>query len=146
MFLLPSTSPFADDIGSPTHPHPACTMRRDLYRGKLLTWPVTLGIALVFTGAAAGQDKKAKPDLAPGYKKLKIEGFTVFVSDESHGHLDDPAYKLTPRQALQLELKTITDLFKTHSVKLLRGVLIWVEWNHVLRQQDGKPPPSLEAM
>jgi uncharacterized protein (TIGR03066 family) len=93
---------------------------------------------------SAAQDKApeeqagGKYKAIPGYKRMKIEGFTVLVSDDANGHLDDPHYKFTPQQALQLELKTITELFKVHSVKLLRRVLIWVEWNHMLKDANGR--------
>jgi hypothetical protein len=73
--------------------------------------------------------KKLLAGPVPGYKHRSIEGFDVFLSSKVLEHADDADYKRKPLDVLELELNTITRSLPPNTVRLLRGIVIWVEWD-----------------
>jgi hypothetical protein len=73
--------------------------------------------------------KKLLAGLIPGYKHQKIEGFDVLLSNKVLEHADDPAFKRKPLAVLELELNTITRSLTPREVKVLHGIIVWVEWD-----------------
>jgi hypothetical protein len=82
------------------------------------------------TDAAKQPDKKkilAGP--IPGYKHRNIEGFDVLLHAKVLEHENDAAFKRKPLDVLELELNTITRALPPRTVKVLHGIVIWVEWD-----------------
>jgi hypothetical protein len=76
----------------------------------------------------------ADPDHAlgrsvPGYHRRVIEGFTVLLDPAALAHNDDPAYKRSPLDVLELELGTIARVLPRRDVLKLQGLLVFVEWD-----------------
>jgi hypothetical protein len=102
-------------------------------------------------GASAGADKTtpAKPSGAgraiqvPGYKTQTIEGFTVLISSETLKNADNSSYERKPLEVLALELKTLTGLMPERTLKVLRTVPIWVEWDEQLKMSNGRDGVAL---
>src|SRR4051794_23428591 len=64
----------------------------------------------------------------PGYKKQVIHGFTLLVDDETYRNNSDKKWKRKPLDVLELELGTIVRRLPDRTVKVLRKLLIWVQW------------------
>ena len=77
----------------------------------------------------APDKKKLLAGPIPGYKHRNIEGFDVFLHTKVLEHADDAKFKRKPLDVLELELNTITRSLPPSSVRLLRGILVWVEWD-----------------
>lgn len=107
-------------------------------------------VVVLFGGLAVGEaaaQPAAKPKSAaaqsptptiPGYQVRTIEGFNVLVSDETMRHQETDEFKRKPLDVLDFELKTITTLMHADAVKVLRGLLIWVEWDESLSTGTGR--------
>lgn len=97
-----------------------------------------------FVGTVAAQQsaksngaKQPTPTI-PGYQVHTIEGFNVLVSDETMRHQAADEFERKPLDVLDFELKTITTLMHADAVKVLRGLLIWVEWDESLSTSTGR--------
>jgi hypothetical protein len=75
----------------------------------------------------AAEGPKAKVTL-PGYKKVKVQGFTLMVNNAVFEHDDNDQWQRKPREVLELELGTIVDKLPDDYVKILQRIIIWVEW------------------
>jgi len=73
--------------------------------------------------------KKLLSGPVPGYAHRNIEGFDVLIHGEVLGHANDAAYKRKPLDVLELELNTITRALPPRTVNVLRGIVIWVDWD-----------------
>jgi len=82
--------------------------------------------------------KKLLSGPVPGYKHRNIEGFDVFLQSKVLEHADDANFKRKPLDVLELELNTITRSLPPNTVRLLRGILIWVEWDDTDDPDYGK--------
>jgi hypothetical protein len=104
--------------------------------GRWLLAPLTL---LLLIGAASGDDKpkadkpaekpKTSPYKFPGYTTMMMEGFTLFVSDETKSHGEDEKYTRKPMQVVELELQGIVRVMPPKMLKILRTVKVFVEWD-----------------
>ncbi|MFL5243575.1 MAG: hypothetical protein ACJ8FY_15830 [Gemmataceae bacterium] len=97
--------------------------------------------AALFLGAIALADPpektKGKPaDPLAGYKKRKIEGFTVLISDKVFEANVDK-YERKPLEVLELELRRIVNLMSPRAVKALQNVAVWVEWDEIDKKSPG---------
>jgi hypothetical protein len=108
-------------------------MRRSLFPAALLA--VGLGLLLPPSPAAARpkdeEKTRGKPrSLAafPGYKRQRIQGFTLLISNAVYRANEDERWKRKPLDVLDLELGTIARRLPEAGVNLLRRLLIWVEW------------------
>jgi hypothetical protein len=91
------------------------------------------------TPKQTGPDKKKLlSGPVPGYKHRNIEGFDVFLHGKVLEHADDQEFKRKPLDVLELELNTITRSLPPNTVRLLRGILIWVEWDDTENQYYDK--------
>jgi hypothetical protein len=81
------------------------------------------------TAKPAVDKKKLLSGPVPGYKHRNIEGFDVFLQAKVLEHAEDADFKRKPLDVLELELNTITRSLPPNTVRLLRGILIWVEWD-----------------
>ncbi len=86
--------------------------------------------------AAKPPENKAATEPVPGYKRKMIEGFNVLVNNEV---LEQNAekYKRPPMRVLELELKTIVRIMRPEAVKVLRNLVIWVEWDEHIDLKNG---------
>src|SRR5262245_17896967 len=81
-----------------------------------------------------------KPIKLAGYTTEMIEGFTVFVSDESKRNFDDPKFKRKPMEVLELELKGICRVMPPKMLKILQTVKVFAEWEDPeSKPKDGRP-------
>src|SRR5262245_55982273 len=81
-------------------------------------------------GAKSDPDKKKiLSGPIPGYKHRSIEGFDVLLHSKVLEHSDDAQFKRKPLDVLELELNTITHVMQPWQVKVLRGIVSWVEWD-----------------
>jgi hypothetical protein len=88
-----------------------------------------LGLLIAGSHAPAQSKKGAKtPPAPPGYKCEKIQGFTLFVNKEVYENNDDKRWRRKPLDVLDLELGTIQRRLPDHALKVLRKILIWIEW------------------
>ena len=87
---------------------------------------------------ATANKQAPQPDAIPGYKILNIEGFTVVVSDETMKNQESSTYERKPLEVLELEFKAVTRLLKPEAVNVLRGLLIWVEWEEKHAMANGR--------
>jgi len=71
------------------------------------------------------------------YKKRIIHGFTCFVSEEVIRHNDDGLVGDGPLDILEQQLRMITESVPAKTVRVLRDVAIWVQWD----DPDPDPPP-----
>jgi hypothetical protein len=75
-----------------------------------------------------------------GYTTVMVQGFTVFVSDESKSHEDDEKYQRKPMEVLELELKGIARVMPPKMLKILQTVKVFAEWEDPeSKPKDGKP-------
>jgi hypothetical protein len=88
--------------------------------------------------AQSPEKTKGQPanDPLAGYKKRKIEGFTVLISDKVFEANVDK-YERKPLDVLELELKKIVDLMSPRAIKALQNVAVWVEWNEIDKNSPG---------
>jgi hypothetical protein len=104
-----------------------------------ITKSLTLLTLLVWVGVGATQTvdktKNRSADPFAGYKKRKIEGFTVILNDKVL-EADVTKFERKPLDVLELELKRIVAIMTPRAVKALQNVAIWVEWDDV----DKKSP------
>jgi len=115
---------------------------------RLSLFVLLLLIATISAATAQTKTPPAKPDPAnpkfapgtvpPGYSAKVIEGFTIFISDETLKNDADSKLERKPLQALELELQTVVKLLPDNAVKALRNVLIWVDWDKVVASASGR--------
>jgi len=79
-------------------------------------------------GKSAADKKKALANPIPGYERRVIEGFDVLLGKEVLENNDSAKFKRKPADVLELELNTICRSLPPRTVKLLRTIVIWVEW------------------
>jgi hypothetical protein len=81
---------------------------------------------------------KVDLDNIPGYTKKIIQGFSVLIQDEVFANDEDPRWKRKPTDVLEHELRTIAQVLPERSLKVLRRLLVWVEWDDKLDPDAGK--------
>src|SRR5262249_20165181 len=91
---------------------------------RLLAALLCLGLPAAAQAAPAAAGK----DAYPGYERRTVQGFTVLLNDEVLKHDADPRWKRKPTDVLDLELRTICAVLPERTVRLLRRLVIWVEW------------------
>jgi hypothetical protein len=94
---------------------------------------LALGSSLMLGGPARAQSKNSigKPTAVPGipgYKKQKIQGFTLVINDAVYENNEDEKWQRKPIDVLDLELGTIAGKLQDKHVKALQRILIWIEW------------------
>lgn len=100
-------------------------------------------LALLLTSVlllpAAAQDKNKKKAVAdiPGYKVHTINGFTVVVSKDVLD-ADATEFKRKPLEAIELELKNVTDLMTGKAAETLRNIPVWAEWDERIVINNGR--------
>jgi hypothetical protein len=101
-------------------------------KSRLLLVPIAL---VLFAGFARADDtpktnkaKTSKYKFA-GYTTMSVEGFTLFVSDETKTHDEDEKYKRKPLEVVEIELKGIVRVMPPKMLKILRTVKVFVEWD-----------------
>ena len=103
---------------------------------------LTPAVLLAFAPAAIAQGKKSsdktKASAVRGYKRATIQGFTLMINEEVYKHNDDEEWKRKPREGLELEWTTIARKLPDRSVKALRGLVVWVEWEDKSDPDFGK--------
>ncbi len=82
-----------------------------------------------YTKRDAAYKKRLKMSRVPGYRARTIQGFHVFIASSVFAHNDDPEYDPKPLDVLEGELTTVSTVLPKRAVKVLRTVLIWVEWH-----------------
>src|SRR5262245_49258878 len=105
-------------------------------------WRLTFIVLALLTSPALADDKpksdkpaEKKPDKPkspykfPGYTTMVMEGFTLFVSDETKSHGEDEKYKRKPIEVIELELQGIVRVMPPKMIKILRTVKVFVEWD-----------------
>src|SRR5262245_7782162 len=108
-------------MSTPTPAHHGIEMFKHLVPLAALAF---LPITALSQGAGKDPPKKqpkalvSRDQVPAEYKILVIEGFTFIFGKESWAHKDDPAYKKTPLQVLEQELKTIVAALPTKSVDI----------------------------
>ena len=115
-----------------------------------LSRSVALVLAIAVAVPAYAQPKtdkepvpKLKAELVPGYTPKLVEGFTVLLSDETMQHLDDPKFKKKPVEVLAQEFKAITAAMPAKSIKILQGLLFFVEWDNRETLRNGRAGRAL---
>jgi hypothetical protein len=88
---------------------------------------------ILLTASVRGQTKdkpnKALTELVPGYKRHVIEGFNLLVSKEVMAQNEKGEHERKPLEVLELELKIISQIMTPSALRVLRRLVIWVEWN-----------------
>lgn len=98
---------------------------------------------------AAGQTpepKKKKDDAPAGYRKLTLEGFTLYYSNEVHKENLASKLKRTPLEALETELQLVDSVLKNlppEKLKKIKAVPIYVEWDEKLAMNNGRAGGAL---
>ena len=104
-------------------------------------WPVIVAVLLLPLVTIQADDKAngSKPppqaknngytDPPRGYKRQVMEGFVLWINDEVLKRNEESKLRRKPLEVLELELKTIVRIMKPEAVKILRNLLIWVEWD-----------------
>jgi hypothetical protein len=104
-------------------------------------WPVVVAVLLLPLVAISADDKTsaAKPPPQPknngftdpprGYKRQVMEGFVLWIHEDVLKHNEESTLRRKPLEVLELELKTIVRIMRPEAVKILRNLLIWVEWD-----------------
>jgi hypothetical protein len=72
---------------------------------------------------------KTSPYKFPGYTTMMVEGFTLFVSDETKLHAEDEKFTRKPMEVVELELQGIVRVMPPKMLKILRTVKVFVEWD-----------------
>lgn len=109
-----------------------------------MTTRLILAALLGFALGAAGQSpapKKKKDDVPAGYRKLVLEGFTLYYSDQVHQEDRASKLKRAPLEALETELQLVSAAFKNlpaDKLKKIKSVPIWVEWDEKLALGNGR--------
>src|SRR5262245_33054829 len=111
--------------------------------------PIVLVLLVALAGNAGGDDKssatkpaakppenKAATEPVPGYTRKMIEGFNVLVNNEVLEQ-NVEKYKRPPLKVLELELKTIVRIMRPEAVRILRNLVIWVEWDEHIDLKNG---------
>jgi hypothetical protein len=80
---------------------------------------------------------KAIPAI-PGYKKQSIHGFTLLIHDDVYMNNDNEKWKRKPIDVLEGELATVVRRLPDRTVKVLRNLLIWIEWHDKSDPDIGK--------
>jgi hypothetical protein len=65
----------------------------------------------------------------PGYRHVRMEGFDLLINREVFAHSGDAQYKRKPLDVLELELGTINRVVPPRIAKVLRKIVVWVEWD-----------------
>jgi len=97
--------------------------------------PVCCALMLLI-GPARADDKPVKPAKKPpaelkiaGYTIEHLEGFTLYVSEETKSHENDEQFERKPMDVLQLELAGIGRVMQPKMLKLLQTIKVFVEWD-----------------
>lgn len=121
---------------------PELTMRKS-YAIFLLLF-LSLALSLDLKAQPAGTKKAlVKPDSIPGYKTMKIDGFTLLVHDKVLDPRNSEMFKIKPLEVLEMELKMISGVLSPKPLALLRNILIWVEWDQKLAMGNGRQGNAL---
>jgi hypothetical protein len=64
----------------------------------------------------------------PGYEHRALEGFDLLINHEVLEHNQDTRYKRKPLDVLERELGTVNRALPPRALNVLRGIVIWVEW------------------
>jgi hypothetical protein len=75
--------------------------------------------------------------MVPGYQVHTIEGFKVLVNQATLD-ADVSQFERKPLDVLALELGMIAKMFPEKTLKLLRNLLIWVEWDEQTALANGR--------
>jgi hypothetical protein len=111
-------------------------------------WSTLIALFLVNPTFADDKPKDEKPKSASnkkliklqGYTTVMVQGFTVFVSDESKSHEDDAEFQRKPMDVLDLELRGIARVMPPRMLKILQTVKVFVEWQDPeSKPKDGGP-------
>ena len=81
---------------------------------------------------------KKEPEKIPGYKVRTIKGFQLIISNKVLEENDTSELERKPLDVLELELKTLARVMPPNALKLLRGILIWVEWDEEVKMPNGR--------
>jgi hypothetical protein len=87
---------------------------------------------------------KEKPEPVPGYKTVKVEGFTFLISHDALTR-DVATYDRKPMDVLELECKTLARILTPQAVNLLRRLSVWVEWDELVRRRANRPGVTVLA-
>jgi hypothetical protein len=93
--------------------------------------PCRLRACLVLFLSVAYATPAAAVDLSriPGYTLRRIQGFPVLINAEVLRHDNDPRWQRKPTEVLEHELRTVAHVLPERSVRVLRTLTIWVEWD-----------------
>ena len=83
---------------------------------------------------------KKPPVVVPGYVAYKIQGFTVYVSDETLA-VPEGKFERSPIDVLDGELGTVAAAMDKKSVDALRRLVIWAEWADAKEGETGRGTP-----
>jgi hypothetical protein len=98
---------------------------------RLVSAVLFLGCLPLVSGAEQPSPNKTPAENEPvaGYSRRVIQGFNVLVNHEVLEHENDARFKRKPIEVLELELRTIAQSLPERTVRMLRKLLIWVEWD-----------------
>jgi hypothetical protein len=94
--------------------------------------------------AQAPKKDKEKPDQVPGYKMVKVEGFTFLISQDALAR-DVSKYDRKPMDVLELECKTLAKILTPQALNLLRRLTVWVEWDEPVKPRANRPGVTVLA-
>lgn len=80
---------------------------------------------------------KTAPGDVPGYKKLPIEGFNVYVSRDVAA-ADVSGFERKPLDVLERELKMVAKAVNKKQLDFLRTLPVWVEWDEKVPLPNGR--------
>ncbi len=117
----------------------------------MLRWSLAAFITSTFIAAYASAQAPSAPPPGSGaamahansgtfkgYRIQMVEGFTTLLSDETVENLESSKFKVKPIEVLTQELKAISEIFPPDAVRMLRGLLIWVDWDKKLPTHTGR--------
>ncbi len=73
--------------------------------------------------------KPPAPLAIPGYTVREMEGFTLYVSEQTKEHENDGEFERKPMEVLELELKGISHLMQPKMLTVLQTIKVFVEWD-----------------
>ena len=82
-------------------------------------------------------DKRTDPEVAPGFRKRVIEGFTLHVSDEVFS-ADVSKYEKKPFDVLEQELQVMARVLTPKTLATLRKSPVWIEWDAAFDNPNSK--------
>jgi hypothetical protein len=108
-----------------------------------MTARLALTVLLVAALGVSAQtlEPKKKSDVPAGYRKLILQGFTLYYSDRVHDEDRTSKLKQTPLAALEVELQLVDAAIKNlpaEKLKKLKAVPIWVEWDERIAMNNGR--------